>query len=217
MNMSEHESIEIVEDECIEIVADETPSEEKPKKKTGMIIAAVLVGLYAIGIVAAVILQEPAPPESTASLSEQYTAKIVAAHNELMSVKLDGVLNPGEKIGSVKKSLAASELNKRIKVMRTNAELLKELEPEEGEDPLPEEVDRFATFITDEWVPFWDDIESQIGDVSTTDEAFALFDELKVRLGDEPIGADMEAAFRSMARIGESLGWDPDSYTARIR
>jgi|GEM_PF-1821239 len=201
--------------------SDEKPGEKpdgKPKKKKiGLIVAVVLVALYAIAIVAAVVFQEPPAPESSASLAEQYSAKIVAAHNELMSVKLDGVLNPGEKLGSVKKSFAAGELNKRIKIMRTNAELLKELQSAEGEDALPPEVAQFATFITDEWVPFWEEVESQIGGVSTTDEAFALFDQLKVTLANEPIGTDMEAAFYSITAVGKDLGWAKESYNARIR
>jgi len=213
------ETVEVAGDDEIGVGTGTEPATEttKPKKKIGLIVAAVLIGLYAVLIVAAIVFQEPAPPESTASLTEQYSANIVTAHNELMSVKLDGVLKPGEKLGSVKKSFAAGELEKRIKAMRSNAQLLKELEPAEGEDPIPPEVGQFADFILDEWVPFWEDVEAHIGDVATTDEAFALFDELKVKLERDPIGQNMEDAFYSITAVGKSAGWAKESYSARIR
>jgi len=190
---------------------------KKKKKKLGLIIAGVLIGLYAVLIVAAIVFQEPAPEATPAELAEQYTASIVTAHNELLSVDLEGQLNPGEKLGSVKKSFAANELDKRIKIMRTNAQSLLDLQEAEGTEVVPEELGAFATYILNEWVPFWVDVEAQIKEVTTTDEAFILWDELKAKLTDGDEGAQMEESFRSMTRVGRDLGWAKESITARIR
>ncbi|MCL2491911.1 MAG: hypothetical protein FWE87_04085 [Coriobacteriia bacterium] len=206
----------------------DTPdSEEIPakKKNTTLIIVAGLVGLYVIFGIAAIFLQEPAPDQPRSVLAEEYGAKIVGAHNELMSVDLESALQPGEKLGSVKKSYASNELNKRIKTMRTNADLLLQLSGSESEgggtdgekDALPEEVEVFATYILNVWVPFWESIDAQISEVSTTDEALALWAQLKDDIDTGQQGADMEQAFRSFARTGTELGWDKESYTARIR
>jgi len=206
-----------------EIRQDQDKAEETgattPEKKKGkaLYIVAALVGLYVVFGIVAIIMQEPAPEAPNSVLAEQYGAAIVRAHNELLGVRLEGELNPGEKLGGIKKTYATNELNKRIRAMRTHAELLRDLEPDKGDDPFPEDILQFATFILDEWVPFWEDVSARIKDVSTTDEALSQWADLKDTIEHGPEGQAMEQAFRSFAKVGEELGWEKESYTARIR
>lgn len=224
MTPQDIEAIEVI-DEVIEARSDSAQTDtsrseqDPPKKKKKILpfIIAGIVGLYVILGIAAIIFQEPAPDLPASVLVEQYAAEIVGAHNELLSVRLEGAIEPGQKLGSVKKTYATSELNKRIKIMQTNAELLADLEPDEGEDPFPDEIGQFASYILDEWVPFWEDVSGRIKEVSTTDEALQQWEELRETVANSDQGANMEQAFRSLARTGEQLGWEKESYTARIR
>jgi len=200
-------------------------SQETPKKKSGIalkIIIAMLV-LYAILGGIAIYLQgsktDPMTAEGYSATTEMLASEIVTAHNELMRVNPEGYFEPGEKIGAVKRTFAANELNKRIKIMRTNTEKLNVLTitPDDTSELVDaqEEIQAFALFIQTEWIPFWEMTEEEMGDVATAEDAYALWDRLNATL-DEGLGAVMSESFRSLARVGKELGWNEDSYRARI-
>jgi len=198
-------------------------AEEAPgKKKSNKVMIFSLIGVvaFALLVVAAIYFQNnppgPKPDGFYAVKSEQYAAEIISAHNDLYSVNPEGYWSPGDKISGVERTFAAGELNKRIKTMRTNAKKLLELETEEG-FTAPEEVVVFVQFILDEWVPFWERVETDIKECRTAEDAYALWDDLNDIIIDGELGVEMRAAFRGLATAGEELGWDEESYKARIK
>jgi hypothetical protein len=208
-------------------IAPETPEaidetiEEQPTKKSnkGAIIGIISALVCVLLVVAAIYFQNnppgPKPDGYYVAKSEEYASKIVVAHNELFSVDPERDMPDGN-IGGVVRAVAKSELEKRIKTMRTNANKLLELEAEEGFE-IPLEMFAFAGFILDEEIPFWEDVEAKFDDVRTSNDALALWDELKDAIENGEYGQNMKNAYQNLANMGNYYGWDEKSYKARIR
>jgi hypothetical protein len=200
-------------------VVDETPKKKKPN--IALMVGLGLLALYAIFAVVAIYLQSTTPKtlgsEDYEMATEEYAAKIVAAHNELLSVDFEGVLKPGQKIGAIEITFARSELDKRIKTMQKNAEKLAALSCTDGYEQESEDIQAFAAFISDDWTPFWETVKTDIGDCKTADDAFVLWDKLKDIVQNQELGSLMRASFGGLGRAGKAMGWDESSYRARLR
>jgi hypothetical protein len=194
------------------------------KKKRSRMTLYLIIGLvllYVVAMIAAIYFQNrstgPVTFEQYAQLSESYAAEIVTAHNDLFSVDPQRDLpSSSGKVSGIVRTVAASELDKRIKIMRTNAKKLAELKVIQGDEP-PTEIAAFAEFISAEWIPFWEAVSGDIGEIKTIDDAVTLFDDLNDKVQNDEVGTDMREAFRGLARAGEKMGWDEKSYRARIK
>ena len=215
---------ERVDDEEGDDTDEDVEAEDEPKKKKLGIIGWVLIGAVVYGLFAGVLIilqrranEGPQTPASYAANTENYASEIVTAHNELLSVDLSQVLDPGKNLGTIEKTVATNELNNRIKTMRTDAAKLAALEVPDGMEETGAQIAEFVTFIQDEWIPFWESVAVDIKGASTTDDAFALFDGYQDQIENGQLGDDMRAAFYTLRDAAVEMGWEESSFAARIR